>query len=401
MWTAASSSISSIAGANTVGTAKQWLRFRLVGQSLYVRVWADGTAEPATWTYSTTDSSVTTAGQTSLSLIRAGANTGAKSIAIDDLTLSGDTAPAPVDNVAPSTPGGLAATTTSTSVSLSWSASTDNVAVTGYEVRRNGTLITTTGAGVLTFTDAGRTPDTTYAYTVTAVDAAGNASAPASRSATTDAVSGSLFSDTWTAANGSPWSSSWTTSVSNGTADTQGSAGQLAITDVSNAFARAQLTGSAAVADSDLLFSYRWSSGAPRAYFTVYQRGSGGWQNAYRPRTGYGLQIQSDSGNVVLQKNVDGTVTTVSSLAGANQVGHRQAVGPVPHRGPVVVRAHLGRRCRRARHVDLHRHRCERERGRADVLLAQPLGLERRRQGARHRRPHALAGDGSVSLVVD
>ena len=39
---------------------------------------------------------------------------------------------------------------------------------------------TTTAPGVLAFTDSGRTPSTTYAYTVTAVDAAGNASTPAS-----------------------------------------------------------------------------------------------------------------------------------------------------------------------------------------------------------------------------
>ena len=97
---------------------------------------------------------------------------------------------APGDASAPSMPGNLSATTTSTSVSLSWTASTDNVAVTGYEVRRGGTLLTTTAPGTLSFTDSGRTPSTAYAYTVTAIDAAANASVPASLSVTTDPAPG-------------------------------------------------------------------------------------------------------------------------------------------------------------------------------------------------------------------
>ena len=93
---------------------------------------------------------------------------------------------APADTLAPSTPGNLAASKTATSVTLTWSASTDNVAVTGYQVRRDGTLITTTAPGVLTYTDNGRTPNTPYAYTVTAIDAVPNASTPAALNVTTD-----------------------------------------------------------------------------------------------------------------------------------------------------------------------------------------------------------------------
>ena len=81
-----------------------------------------------------------------------------------------------VDTTAPSTPTGLTAPSrTDTSVSLSWTASTDNVGVTGYLVFRNGTQVgTPTGAS---FTDTGLSGGGAYGYTVKAKDAAGNLSA--------------------------------------------------------------------------------------------------------------------------------------------------------------------------------------------------------------------------------
>jgi cellulose 1,4-beta-cellobiosidase len=80
------------------------------------------------------------------------------------------------DTTAPSAPTGLKATaTTSSSVSLSWTASTDNVGVTGYDVFRGTTLVgTATGTS---YTDTGLTASTSYNYTVKALDAAGNVSA--------------------------------------------------------------------------------------------------------------------------------------------------------------------------------------------------------------------------------
>ena len=80
------------------------------------------------------------------------------------------------DTQAPSVPGNLRSTgVTSSSVSLAWNASTDNVGVTGYEVYRGSTLVTTvTGTS---HTDTGLSPNTSYTYTVRARDAAGNRSA--------------------------------------------------------------------------------------------------------------------------------------------------------------------------------------------------------------------------------
>ncbi|GAA2600621.1 glycoside hydrolase family 18 chitinase [Actinomadura fulvescens] len=90
------------------------------------------------------------------------------------------------DTEAPAAPGGLRSTgKTSSSVSLAWTAATDNVGVTGYDVYQGGTLAdTVTGTSA---TVSGLSPKTAYSFTVKARDAAGNAS-PASNavSVTTD-----------------------------------------------------------------------------------------------------------------------------------------------------------------------------------------------------------------------
>ncbi len=68
-----------------------------------------------------------------------------------------------------------AAGTTTTGTELSWSASTDNIGVTGYRVFQNGTQIGNT-AGT-SYTADGLTENTSYTFTVLAFDAAGNVSA--------------------------------------------------------------------------------------------------------------------------------------------------------------------------------------------------------------------------------
>lgn len=91
-------------------------------------------------------------------------------------------APAP-DTTAPTVPGNLTATVSGTSATLTWSASTDAVGVTGYRVWRNGTALTGTVPGT-TFTDAGLVAGT-YTYSVAAVDAAGNVSGASSSASVT------------------------------------------------------------------------------------------------------------------------------------------------------------------------------------------------------------------------
>ncbi|WP_034261682.1 cellulase family glycosylhydrolase [Actinospica robiniae] len=101
------------------------------------------------------------------------------------------------DSTPPAVPTGLSVTgTTSSSVSLSWAPSTDNVAVTGYQVFRNGTQVgSPTGT---TFTDTGLTPGTAYSYQVLAFDAAANFSAKSTAvSATTASATASGCSASW------------------------------------------------------------------------------------------------------------------------------------------------------------------------------------------------------------
>jgi parallel beta-helix repeat protein len=94
------------------------------------------------------------------------------------------------DTEDPSVPQNLQATAVSSSqIDLSWSASTDNVGVTGYNIYCGGNYLDSTAN--TSYSDTGLDPDTTYSYTVSAYDAAENESnVSVSDSATTDPVSG-------------------------------------------------------------------------------------------------------------------------------------------------------------------------------------------------------------------
>src|SRR5207302_1759686 len=78
----------------------------------------------------------------------------------------------------------------STQANLAWSASTDNVGVTGYTVYRGGTMIATVGGSTLTYSDTTVVANTTYSYTVDAFDAAGNHSAQSAAASVTTPASG-------------------------------------------------------------------------------------------------------------------------------------------------------------------------------------------------------------------
>ena len=86
------------------------------------------------------------------------------------------TTPPAIDTSAPTIPASLSATAVSGSqINLSWTASTDNVAVTGYHIYRGGILIGTSTVNY--FINTGLATSTSYSYNVTAFDAAGNSSA--------------------------------------------------------------------------------------------------------------------------------------------------------------------------------------------------------------------------------
>jgi glucuronoarabinoxylan endo-1,4-beta-xylanase len=147
---------------------------------------------------------------------------------LDDLclTVSGTGAG---DTQAPSVPAGLlASSVTSSGFTLSWTASTDNVGVTGYEVFRGGASQgTPTGT---TFNVSGLSPGTAYAMTVRARDAAGNWSAQSAPLSVTTAGGGGTFNvtvnkaqrhqtidgfgffgaqNTWWSSSSSLWTDAW------------------------------------------------------------------------------------------------------------------------------------------------------------------------------------------------
>jgi hypothetical protein len=83
---------------------------------------------------------------------------------------------APIDSVPPSVPASLSASpVSSTQINLSWAASSDNQAVAGYTLLRNGVAIADVSTTV--YSDSGLSAATSYSYAVRAYDANGNTSA--------------------------------------------------------------------------------------------------------------------------------------------------------------------------------------------------------------------------------
>jgi hypothetical protein len=139
------------------------------------------TSTPTTTTGSatTTGAISTPTGTTSTS---AGTPTGATTTTAATTTAATTTS-AP-DTVAPSAPGGLKITSVGqTGLTLAWSASTDNVSVSGYNVFQGSARIGSTTATGYSF--SGLACGTTYVFGVQAFDAAGNLSAVSSISTAT------------------------------------------------------------------------------------------------------------------------------------------------------------------------------------------------------------------------
>lgn len=156
---------------NTAYTLSAWVR----GSYVYLGV----TGGASTWTTSTgaysklTVSFTTGASQTSAEVYLNGWY-GQGTYYADDITLDGPGG-GPADTQAPTTPGSLTSTgKTSTSASLAWTASTDNVGVTGYDVYQGGSKVATSATTSATVN--GLSPNTAYAFTVRARDLAGNTS---------------------------------------------------------------------------------------------------------------------------------------------------------------------------------------------------------------------------------
>lgn len=112
----------------------------------------------------------------------------------DDVALAGPGGSPPSS---PAVPAGLTvAGVTASSASLAWTEASGSDPATSYDVYENGVLAAT--ARTTSATVTGLAPGTTYQFTVAAVDAAGNASAPsAAVSATTSGTGGSAGGGNW------------------------------------------------------------------------------------------------------------------------------------------------------------------------------------------------------------
>ncbi|MEU3644635.1 lytic polysaccharide monooxygenase [Lentzea sp. NPDC034063] len=116
------------------------------------------------------------------------------------------------DTTAPSAPGTpVASSVTSSSVKLDWSASTDNIGVTGYRVYNGSQVVATSATNSVTVT--GLTADTQYSLTVVATDSAGNASTASSAVAVRTSSGGSTGSCSVAYTRPSTWNGGFTANV--------------------------------------------------------------------------------------------------------------------------------------------------------------------------------------------
>lgn len=98
------------------------------------------------------------------------------------------------DTQAPTIPTNLTASAiTTSSVTLNWTASTDNVGVTGYAIYVNNTLKTTVAGTTASIT--GLTASTAYSFYIIAKDAAGNSSTKSTTITATTSSGGTVATD--------------------------------------------------------------------------------------------------------------------------------------------------------------------------------------------------------------
>jgi hypothetical protein len=192
------------------------------------------------------------------------------------------------DTTPPTAPTNVTASSTSSSgINLSWTASTDNVGVTGYQVFRcSGASCTPTVQVATTttnsFADSGLTPSTSYSYNLKAFDAAGNLSVV---STTATAVTAALPAPVISAilASGISQTGATITWTTNLTSDSQ------VVYGLTTAY------GSSSTLNSTLVTSHSVSL------------------SGLSPGTVYHYSVYSRSGAGVLSTSADSTFTTQSA----------------------------------------------------------------------------------------
>lgn len=177
------------------------------------------------------------------------------------------------DTTAPTVPTGLTTSNvSSSSITLSWTASTDNVAVTGYDLQLDSTYVTTVTGTSYTFT--GLSASTSYTLGVRAKDAAGNTSAYATTTQSTSAAGADItFVDSAYVSHGGGGASFTFNGLQSGdlvivvSGDNSGSAGNNNPTNLTQiAFTESLLTseiGYVFATGTSVSFTFPPTSGAP------------------------------------------------------------------------------------------------------------------------------------------
>jgi len=233
--------------------------------------------------YSNTGLSASTSYTYTVSAIDAAGNESGQSSSTSATTFSAVI----TDTTSPSTPSGLSATATSSSqVNLSWSASTDNVGVTGYKIYRGGVYLALTTS--TSYADTDLSASTLYSYKVSAVDASGNESSQSSSaSATTSSSPGqtqgtTLFQETFNDTNFSArgWYDGGTTGITSSNCYS-GSCAQFS-------FAQG-VTSPSAPYDGAMRKQFTATDSLYMSYYIKFATGWRGSQQTYHPHIIYVL----------------------------------------------------------------------------------------------------------------
>jgi hypothetical protein len=212
------------------------------------------------------------------------------------------------DDMAPEAPTGLSAQAASgDTVNLSWTAATDNVGVTGYDVYRNGTQVGAVGTQT-NYVDKTVQPGGTYEYSVTARDAAGNSSESSNLASVTTPTH--LFADGFETGSLANWTSNFGVVVKPGEGF-GGTYGARATSSGPAVYVRKDLSPG----QTNLYFNFRFKVLAKSSHAVYLMR--------YRTSTNYVI------GGVFINKydklswrNNPGNLTTISSMTVTKGVWH-------------------------------------------------------------------------------
>ncbi len=198
-------------------------------------------------------------------------------------------APAPADTSAPTVPSGVTATAASSfQINLAWSASTDNVGVTGYKVYRNGAEIGTTTQR--SYAAAGLAAQTSYTFQVAAVDAAANTSAKsASASAATLAATGTSLADLATRLKAGEWGELVTSNINSALGETSGKTATGDILPYGEGMVRDPVTRKVYFVGSDHNYD---PEGYTSTRFVAYSEATNSWEILPSP-SGHGSTMRT------------------------------------------------------------------------------------------------------------